>query len=51
MAALSPLDYDYYENALRYCDNDSNISILGTELKLVISLKMEMIAKPPCEKA
>ena len=27
MAALSPLDDDYYENALRYYDNDNNISI------------------------
>jgi hypothetical protein len=34
MAALSPLDYDYYENALRYYDNDNNISILGTAIKI-----------------
>ena len=34
MAALSPLDDDYYENALRYYDNDNNISILGTAIKI-----------------
>jgi DNA replicative helicase MCM subunit Mcm2 (Cdc46/Mcm family) len=34
MAALSPLDDDYYENALKYYDYDSNTSILGTAIKI-----------------
>jgi DNA replicative helicase MCM subunit Mcm2 (Cdc46/Mcm family) len=32
MAALSPLDDDYYENALKYYDNDNDI--LGTAIKI-----------------
>jgi len=35
MAALSPLDDDYYENALKYYDNDSNCNILGTAIKII----------------
>src|SRR5215207_2384162 len=34
MAALSPLDDDYYENALKYYDNDSDDNILGTSIKI-----------------
>ena len=34
MAALSTLDDDYYQNALRYNENDSNENILGTAIKI-----------------